>query len=112
MGINLQKGQRIDLTKGNTGLSEVLMGLGWEGVLRAHRKISYDISASFDQSNKQAAFRTRQFAKLRRRSQRNIACGDGSREPQNVGRIRDDNFTTASKDQLETLSNDVHVRFP
>lgn len=29
MGINLQKGQRIDLTKGNAGLSEVLMGLGW-----------------------------------------------------------------------------------
>lgn len=29
MTINLAKGQRIDLTKGNAGLSEILMGLGW-----------------------------------------------------------------------------------
>lgn len=29
MGINLQKGQKIDLTKGNPGLSRILIGLGW-----------------------------------------------------------------------------------
>ncbi len=30
MGINLQKGQRVDLTKGNAGLSKVQVGLGWD----------------------------------------------------------------------------------
>ncbi len=32
MGINLQKGQRIDLTKGNAGLSKIKIGLGWDSV--------------------------------------------------------------------------------
>ena len=32
MAINLQKGQRIDLTKGNPGLSRILVGLGWDPV--------------------------------------------------------------------------------
>ncbi|MER1986384.1 MAG: TerD family protein [Solibacillus sp.] len=32
MSINLQKGQRIDLTKGNAGLNELLIGLGWDPV--------------------------------------------------------------------------------
>ncbi|MCM2531904.1 TerD family protein [Neobacillus pocheonensis] len=32
MAINLQKGQRIDLTKTNPGLSKVLVGLGWDPV--------------------------------------------------------------------------------
>lgn len=32
MGINLQKGQKIDLTKGGTGLSKVMVGLGWDEV--------------------------------------------------------------------------------
>ena len=30
MGINLQKGQKIDLTKGNPGLGRLLVGLGWD----------------------------------------------------------------------------------
>lgn len=30
MGINLQKGQKIDLTKGNPGLRRLLIGLGWD----------------------------------------------------------------------------------
>ncbi|MBF8982413.1 TerD family protein [Lutibacter sp. B2] len=30
MGINLTKGQRIDLTKGNAGLSQIMVGLGWD----------------------------------------------------------------------------------
>lgn len=30
MGINLQKGQKIDLTKGNSGLNNLLVGLGWD----------------------------------------------------------------------------------
>lgn len=32
MAINLQKGQRVDLTKGNKGLSKILIGLGWDPV--------------------------------------------------------------------------------
>lgn len=30
MAINLQKGQKIDLTKGGTGLTRVMVGLGWD----------------------------------------------------------------------------------
>ncbi|MEK4426829.1 TerD family protein [Solibacillus sp. FSL K6-1523] len=32
MTINLQKGQRVDLTKGNTGLNKITVGLGWDPV--------------------------------------------------------------------------------
>ncbi|QZY54831.1 TerD family protein [Crassaminicella profunda] len=32
MAINLQKGQRIDLTKSNPGLSKIMVGLGWDPV--------------------------------------------------------------------------------
>ena len=32
MTISLQKGQKIDLTKGNAGLSELIVGLGWDPV--------------------------------------------------------------------------------
>ncbi len=35
MGISLQKGQRVDLTKGNAGLSKILVGLGWDPVERS-----------------------------------------------------------------------------
>ncbi|MCT4508820.1 MAG: TerD family protein [Tepidibacter sp.] len=34
MAINLQKGQKIDLTKGNAGISKVMVGLGWDPVER------------------------------------------------------------------------------
>lgn len=30
MPINLQKGQKVSLTKGNPGLSKVVVGLGWD----------------------------------------------------------------------------------
>ncbi|MDF0725766.1 TerD family protein [Cytobacillus sp. S13-E01] len=32
MSISLLKGQRIDLTKGNAGLSKIMIGLGWDPV--------------------------------------------------------------------------------
>ena len=32
MAINLQKGQKIDLTKGNSGLTKLMVGLGWDPV--------------------------------------------------------------------------------
>ena len=30
MAINLTKGQKVDLTKGNPGLKKVVVGLGWD----------------------------------------------------------------------------------
>lgn len=30
MSVNLQKGQRVDLTKGNAGLRRIMVGLGWD----------------------------------------------------------------------------------
>lgn len=30
MTVNLQKGQKVDLTKGNTGLRNIMVGLGWD----------------------------------------------------------------------------------
>ncbi|MDE5764874.1 MAG: TerD family protein [Ruminococcus sp.] len=30
MSVNLQKGQKVSLTKGNAGLSRVIVGLGWD----------------------------------------------------------------------------------
>ncbi len=30
MSVNLKKGQKIDLTKGNTGLKHIMVGLGWD----------------------------------------------------------------------------------
>lgn len=30
MGVSLQKGQKVDLTKGNPGLSKIVIGLGWD----------------------------------------------------------------------------------
>jgi stress response protein SCP2 len=32
LAINLQKGQKIDLTKGNSGLSKLVVGLGWDAI--------------------------------------------------------------------------------
>jgi len=50
MGINLQKGQRIDLTKG-TSISRILVGLGWDpvkpGLLRGlFNNVNIDCDAS------------------------------------------------------------------
>ncbi len=36
MAVNLQKGQKIDLTKGNSGLKKVTVGLGWDEVQKKH----------------------------------------------------------------------------
>jgi len=30
MAVSLQKGQKVDLTKGNPGLSKIIVGLGWQ----------------------------------------------------------------------------------
>lgn len=53
MAVNLQKGQKIDLTKGNPGLKHVMVGLGWDeikkggfmGLLKGGADIDCDASA-------------------------------------------------------------------
>ena len=32
MSVSLQKGQKVSLTKDNAGLSNILVGLGWDAV--------------------------------------------------------------------------------
>ena len=41
MGINLSKGQKVDLTKGNRGLKSIMVGLGWD-------VNAFDSGADFD----------------------------------------------------------------
>ena len=41
MPINLSKGQKVDLTKGNPGLKKIMVGLGWD-------VNAYDSGADFD----------------------------------------------------------------
>ncbi len=41
MAVNLSKGQKVDLTKGNPGLSRLIIGLGWD-------TNKYDGGADFD----------------------------------------------------------------
>ncbi|MBQ3402875.1 MAG: TerD family protein [Synergistaceae bacterium] len=45
MSISLTKGQKIDLTKGNPGLSKVLVGLGWD-VNKYDGQAAFDLDAS------------------------------------------------------------------
>ena len=52
MGINLQKGQKIDLTKGGSGLSRIMVGLGWDEELQRNmQSIDCDASAILLNSN-------------------------------------------------------------
>ncbi|MBE6878056.1 MAG: TerD family protein [Ruminococcaceae bacterium] len=41
MAINLTKGQKVDLTKGNAGLTKIIVGLGWD-------VNAFDSGAAFD----------------------------------------------------------------
>ncbi|PLR98736.1 TerD family protein [Bacillus sp. T33-2] len=43
MGVTLSKGQKVDLTKSNPGLSNVVVGLGWDV---SHHGSNYDLDAS------------------------------------------------------------------
>ena len=45
MGVNLIKGQKTDLTKGNPNLSKILVGLGWD-VKRYDGGYDFDLDAS------------------------------------------------------------------
>lgn len=45
MAINLQKGQKVDLTKGNAGLTKIFVGLGWD-TNKYDGKFDFDLDAS------------------------------------------------------------------
>lgn len=45
MAVNLQKGQRIDLTKGNKGLKKIMVGLGWD-INQYNGSADFDLDAS------------------------------------------------------------------
>ena len=45
MAINLVKGQKVDLTKGNAGLKNLLVGLGWDVFSRDGERFDLDTSA-------------------------------------------------------------------
>ena len=45
MAINLQKGQKVDLTKGNAGLNNILIGLGWD-TNKFDGNVDFDLDAS------------------------------------------------------------------
>ncbi len=51
MSVNLQKGQKVDLTKGNNGLKTIVVGLGWDeaphgfSLFSRHQDIDCDASA-------------------------------------------------------------------
>lgn len=45
MAVNLTKGQKVDLTKGNTGLNNIIVGLGWD-VNKYDGDNEFDLDAS------------------------------------------------------------------
>ncbi|MDE6088711.1 MAG: TerD family protein [Oscillospiraceae bacterium] len=45
MAVNLSKGQKVDLTKGNPGLTKIMVGLGWD-VNKYDGGFAFDLDAS------------------------------------------------------------------
>ena len=45
MPINLSKGQKVDLTKGNPGLKNIMVGLGWD-VNAFDSRADFDLDAA------------------------------------------------------------------
>lgn len=45
MPINLSKGQKVDLTKGNPGLKNIMVGLGWD-VNAFDSGVDFDLDAA------------------------------------------------------------------
>ncbi len=45
MGVNLTKGQKVDLTKGNPGLNKLLIGLGWD-VNKFNTSSAFDLDST------------------------------------------------------------------
>lgn len=91
MAINLQKGQKIDLTKGNEGLSQILVGLGWDpvqkkksgflgGMLGGSKTENVDCDSSVFMVNNEGKLKDKSdiiyFGNLRSNCGGVIHCGD------------------------------------
>ncbi len=85
MSVNLQKGQKVDLTKGNAGLKTLVVGLGWDEAPRGfslfskQQDIDCDASAILINSNTgklMGAVDVVYFGNLNHRSGSVRHCGD------------------------------------
>jgi len=85
MSVNLQKGQKVDLTKGNAGLKTLVVGLGWDEAPRGfslfskREDIDCDASAILINSNTgklMGAVDVVYFGNLNHRSGAVRHCGD------------------------------------
>ncbi len=85
MSVNLQKGQKVDLTKGNAGLKTLVVGLGWDEAPRGfslfskHEDIDCDASAIMINSSTgklMGAADVVYFGNLNHRSGSVRHCGD------------------------------------
>lgn len=85
MAVNLVKGQKIDLTKGNPGLSKITVGLGWDpntetkgllgGLFGKKQTIDCDASALLIDSNKKC-METIYFGHLKNKNNSIVHTGD------------------------------------
>lgn len=110
-GINLVKGQKIDLTKGNAGLSNVIVGLGWDpaeparGFFGVKKQANVDCDAS--------ALMLNESGKLVKKG--NLVCFHNKQSPCNSVIHSGDNLTgdgDGDDEQimvnLNAIPSDVH----
>lgn len=110
-GINLVKGQKIDLTKGNAGLSNVIVGLGWDpaeparGFFGVKKQANVDCDAS--------ALMLNENGKLVKKG--NLVCFHNKQSPCNSVTHSGDNLTgdgDGDDEQimvnLNAIPSDVH----
>jgi stress response protein SCP2 len=110
-GINLVKGQKIDLTKGNAGLSNVIVGLGWDpaeparGFFGVKKQVNVDCDAS--------ALLLNENGKLTNKL--NLVCFHNKQNPNNSVVHSGDNLTgdgDGDDEQimvnLKAIPSDVH----
>lgn len=98
MAINLQKGQKVDLTKTNPGLSKIIVGLGWD-------TNKYDGGNDFDLDT--AAFMTAESGKVAS-AQDFIFYGNRSHASSSVAHLGD-NRTGAGEGDDEQIKIDLSL---
>ena len=96
MAVNLKKGQKVDLTKGNPGLSKIMVGLGWD-VNRYDGGHDFDLDAS--------AFLLGANGKVANDS--NFVFYSNPADPSGAVRYGGDNRTGAGEGDDETIFVDL-----
>ncbi len=104
MAVSLQKGQKVDLTKGNAGLKKILVGLGWD-------VNKYDGGNDFDLDA--AAFCLGENGKVT--SDTDFVFYNNSKHPSNAIEHLGDNLTGAGegddeqvKIELSAIPQNIH----